>query len=178
MSYPTLHEIRMAADEYWTIWEDLLTQKPELRKVIGQHSPTAIGWKVEGDVAPLEAAERIYELGDYLFAGPVNEERSILTIHKAQATALDSLQDIKIMQRRPSRPDDALGPDSLDFYVPHGIPDIEQFEKILNGKDYTIEDQHNTAHRWISVSYRKHEFKLQEHHVWEICVREAEALLS
>ncbi|HUD11166.1 MAG TPA: hypothetical protein VMS08_02045 [Candidatus Saccharimonadia bacterium] len=177
MSYPSLHEIRMAADEYWALWEELLNAKPELRKVIGQHSPTAIGWKVEGDLAPLEAAERIYELGDHMYSGPVNDERSILTIHKAQAAALDSLQDIKIMQRRPSRTSDPLGPDSLDFYAPHGVPAAGDLEKILESSGATGEDQSNRAHKWTSIIYHKHEFKILDHHVWEVCVQEAQQLL-
>jgi hypothetical protein len=178
MSYPSLHEIRVAADDYWTIWEELLSRKPDLRKIIGQHSPTAFGWKVEGDVAPLEAAERLYELGDHLFAGPVNAERSILTIHKVRAVALDSLQDIKLLQRRPSRPEDVLGPDSLDLYVPHGMPSLEQLKAALERDDVTVEDQSNRSHKWVSIVYDGHEFKLQDHHVWEICVHEAEALLQ
>jgi hypothetical protein len=178
MSYPSLHEIRAAADEYWSIWQELMAKAPDLRKTVGQHSPTALGWKVEGDMAPLEAAERVYELGDHVMAAPVNQERAILTIRKSQAVALDTLQDIKILQRRPSRPDDALGADSLDILVPHGVPSIAGLEQSLKEAPATVKADHNDSHSWVSITYQGHEFKLQDHTVWDVCVREAAALLE
>lgn len=177
MSYPSLHEIRAAADEYWSVWQELLAKAPEARKTIGQHYATAFGWKVEGDLSPLEAAQRVYELGDHLFLAPVNQERSILTIRKPQALALDSLQDIKILQRRPSKPDDPLGADSLDILVPHGTPSATALEKPFRDVAATITAEHNDRHKWLSVVYRRHEFKLQDHSVWEVCVKEAHDLL-
>ncbi len=177
-SYPTLHEIRAAADDYWRVWQQLLTAIPELRKTIGQHSPDALSWKVEGDLAPLEVAERVYELGDSLHVGPVNGERAILTIRKARAIALDTLQHVKILQRRPSRPDDALGPDSLDFTVTHGLPKFGAVEAAVKGFEVAAEAQHNEAHDWISLTYHDHEFKLSDHHIWEVCVREAADLVG
>ncbi len=176
MSYPTLHEIRTAADDYWQVWEQLLSAAPKLRQVIGQHSPSAIGWKVEGDISPLEAAERVYELGDSLFVTPVNRERSILTLRKPTAIALDTLQHIKFLQRRPSRPDDALGPDSLDFLAPHGLPKAADIMTITKDLDAVCKEERNEAHNWISIRYQGHEFKLAEQHVWDICVREAAAM--
>lgn len=177
-SYPTLHEVRGAADDYWGVWQDLLTKAPDLRKAIGQHSPTSMGWKVEGDIAPLEAAERLFELGDSAYIAPVNGERSILTIRKGKAMALDTLNEIKILQRRPSRPADALGPDSLDLYVPHGLPSADDIKKALSGTKGTCEAEYNDVHRWLSIRYDGHEFKLTEHTVWEICAKEAAALIG
>jgi hypothetical protein len=177
-AYPTMHEIRAAADEYWSVWQQLLGEAPNLRGAIGQHTAMALGWKVEGDLAPLEAAMRVYELGDSLYAGPVNGERAIMTVHKPQAVALDTLQDVKILQRRPSKPADSLGPDSLDFYVPHGVPALEELLKAAGKHGVTIEEQKNDAHAWISIKYLDHEFKLQEHQLWEICVKEAAEVLG
>jgi len=177
-SYPTLHEIKAAADEYWAAWQELLADRPELRQAVGQHSPTALGWKVEGEVSPLEAAERLYELGDHVYMGPVNGERAILSIRKPQAVALDTLQEVKVLQRRPSRPDDALGPDSLDMYLPHGMPKLEAVEQALDSSDANVELGHNEAHRWLSITYKKFEFKLQDHTLWEVCAREAAQVLG
>jgi hypothetical protein len=140
--------------------------------------PTLHELKVEGDVAPLEAAERMYELGDDLHMAPVNGERAILTIRKPRSLALDTLQHIKILQRRPSRPEDALGPDSLDFVVPHGVPELAEVEKALESADATCVIEHNSAHEWLSLTYREHEFKLNDIGLWEICVRESERLLD
>jgi hypothetical protein len=178
LAYPTLHEIRAAADDYWKVWQQLLTEAPVLRQVIGQHTPSAIGWKVDGDIAPLEAAERVYELGDSIHMGPVNQERAILTVRKAQAVALDTLQHIKLLQRRPSRPDDDLGADSLDFYVAHGLPKLEAVEQAVSKLDLPVQAQKNEAHAWLSLEYHGHEFKLADKHVWEICVQEAAELLT
>jgi hypothetical protein len=178
MSYPSLHEIKAAADDYWRVWEQLLEAAPALRKAIGQHSPSALGWKVDGDVAPLEAAERLYELGDSIYMGPVSHERAILTIRKPQAVALDTLQDIKVLQRRPSRPEDALGADSLDMVLPHGIPETASVEAAVAELDVACKAERNEAHEWLSLIYSGHEFKLQAHPVWEVCVREAERLIS
>jgi hypothetical protein len=177
-AYPTMHEVRAAADEYWDVWQQLLSAAPKLRSAIGQHTPMALGWKVEGDLAPLEAAMRVYELGDSLYAGPVNGERAILTIHKLQAVALDTLQDVKILQRRPSKPEDTLGPDSLDFNVPHGLPNFDELEKAAEGHEATIEAQHNENHAWLSIKYKNHEYKLQDHQLWEVCIREGAAILD
>jgi hypothetical protein len=178
MTYPSLHEVITAAEDYWSAWQTLLSAAPGLRKVIGQHYPTALSWKVEGDVAPLEAVIRVYELGDHIFLAPVNSERSIATVHKTQAIALDTLQDIKILQRRPSKPNDTLGPDSLDLLLPHGLPTPEAIEKTLAGTEAEVEADHNEVHEWISVSYRGHEFKLADHSIWSICVKEAASLLD
>jgi hypothetical protein len=175
-SYPTLHEVRGAAEAYWEMWQKLLNEAPELRQAIGQHSPTSMGWKVEGDIAPLEAAERLFELGDSAYVGPVNGERSILTIRKAQAMALDTLAEIKLLQRRPSRPEDRLGADSLDFYVPHGLPDVGSVTEACGDVGAKCEAEHNAVHKWISIRYQDHEFKLTDHTVWEVCVEEAAAL--
>jgi hypothetical protein len=177
-SYPTLHEVRSATEEYWQIWEELLNQVPELRRIVGQHSPTALGWKVEGDVAPLEAAERLFELGDSIFATAVDRERSILTVRKGQAVALDTLQEIEIIQRRPSKPDDELGPDNLVLMLPHGLPEIEKVSKVAGKADVTVELQGNEAHEWISITYQGHEFKLMDHQIWDICVHEAASLIG
>jgi hypothetical protein len=177
ISYPSLHEVRAAADDYWAVWQRLLAAAPHLRRVIGEHTPTALGWKVEGDAAPLEAAGHLYELGDSLYLGPVNGERGILTLRKPQPVALDALQEIKIMQRRPSRPDDALGADSLDFILPHGLPKLEEVQKAAAGAEVTVEAERNEAHAWLSLRYDGHEFKLLDHYVWEVCVREAQELL-
>jgi hypothetical protein len=177
-SYPTLHEVRAAAEEYWETWERLLTEAPELRKVIGQHTPSALGWKVEGDLAPLEAAGRVYELGDSLFMGPVNAERAIMTIRKPTPYALDALVHVKILQRRPSRSDDALGPDSLDFVVPHGVPELEEVKAALEGVEAQAEAERNEAHDWLSLKHQGREFKLADHSVWEVCVKEAQLLLE
>jgi hypothetical protein len=49
-SYPTLREVRSAADDYWQIWQQLLSEAGGLRQAVGQHSPAALGWKVEGDL--------------------------------------------------------------------------------------------------------------------------------
>ncbi|HEY2003507.1 MAG TPA: hypothetical protein VGH44_00130 [Candidatus Saccharimonadia bacterium] len=178
VSYPTLHEIKAAADEYWTAWQELLAARPELRQAVGQHSPTALGWKVEGEVSPLEVAERLYELGDHVYMGPVNGERAILTIQKPQAVALDTLQAIKVLQRRPSRPEDQLGPDSLDLHLPHGVPGLETVQKSLYGSGAKAEHEHNEFYRWLSVKYKKYEFKLQDHTLWEICAKEAARVLG
>jgi hypothetical protein len=176
-SYPTLHEVRSAADYYWHAWQQLLSEADGLRQVVGQHSPTALGWKVEGDLAPIEAAERLFELGDSVFAGPVTE-RTILTIRKKTAVALDTLQEIKVMQRRPTRPDDALGPDSLDLLLPHGVPSLDKVKKTVAKLDVFAEEQHNEAHKWLSLVYMGREFKLLDHSVWDICVREAARLID
>jgi hypothetical protein len=177
-AYPTLHEIIAAADEYWKVWQQLLAEAPELRQAIGQHTASALGWKVEGDIAPLEAAERVYELGDSVHLGPVNQERGILTVRKARAIALDTMQHIKLLQRRPSSPDDALGADSLDFYVAHGLPKLAGVQQAVAKLDVVVEAQKNEAHAWLSLRYSGHEFKLANHHVWEICVKEAADLLG
>lgn len=174
-SYPSLHEIRAAADEYWAVWERLLEAAPKLRQAIGQHSASALGWKVEGDLAPLEATAPVYELGDSLYLGPVNGERAIMTVRKPQAVALDTLQHIKILQRRPSRPDDELGADSLDLYVPHGVPSLAEVQKAV-GEVAVVQAQHNEAHKWLSLTYEGHEFKLADHHVWDVCMKEGLAL--
>jgi hypothetical protein len=176
-SYPTLHEVRSAADYYWHVWQQLLNEADGLRQVVGQHSPTALGWKVEGDLAPLEAAERLFEVGDSLYAGPVSE-RTILTIHKKTAVALDTLQEIKLMQRRPTKPDDALGPDSLDLLLLHGVPALEKVKKTVAKLDVSLEEQRNEAHEWLSLVYMGREFKLLDHAVWEVCVREAARLID
>lgn len=176
-SYPSLHEIKSAADDYWQVWQELLTKAPALRRAIGQHSPDSLGWKVEGDIAPLEAAERLYELGDHMHMGPVNGERAILTIRKPRSLALDTLQHIKLLQRRPSRPEDALGPDSLDFVVTHDLPALDSLQQALETLDAACKAEHNTAHKWLSLIYREHEFKLGDTGLWEICVRESELLL-
>ncbi|MDF2460720.1 MAG: hypothetical protein K0S68_123 [Candidatus Saccharibacteria bacterium] len=176
MSYPTLHEIRHAADEYWEVWERLLNAAPKLRQTIGQHSASALGWKVDGDLAPLEATERVYELGDSLYLGPVNSERSIMTVRKERAIALDTLQHIKILQRRPSRPDDALGADSLDMYVPHGTPGLAAVKTAVEELEVDVVAQSNEAHEWLSLTYEGHEFKLADHHVWDVCMKEGQAL--
>ena len=128
---------------------------------------------MEGDLSPLEAAERLYELGDHVYMGPVNGERGILTIHKDKPLALAALQDIKVLQRRPSRPDDVLGADSLDLLLPHGVPGAEAVKKAAGDAEVTVEPQRNESHHWLSVVYRGHEFKLQDHTVWEVCAREA-----
>jgi hypothetical protein len=175
-SYPTLHEIRSAADEYWEVWERLLEAAPKLRQTIGQHSASALGWKVDGDLAPLEATERVYELGDSLYLGPVNGERSIMTVRKARAIALDTLQHVKILQRRPSRPDDELGADSLDMFVPHGVPGVEAVRGAVKGLKVEVEAQSNEAHEWLSLRFDGHEFKLADHHVWDVCMKEGQAL--
>lgn len=177
-SYPTLHEIRSAADFYWRAWQELLDKAGGLRQAVGQHSPTAMSWKVEGDVAPLEAAVRLFELGDSLMAGPVNGERTIVTLRKPQAVALDTLQDIKLMQRRPSKPDDTLGPDSLDIMLPHGLPPLEKVERSVDGLGVACELDHNELHEWLSLRYEGREFKLIDHTVWEVCVREAAGLVD
>jgi hypothetical protein len=117
----------------------------------------------------------LFELGDSLHAGPVND-RTILTIHKTRAVALDTLQDIKLMQRRPSRPDDSLGPDSLDLLLPHGVPDIQTVKKTVAKLGVHVEEQSNEAHGWTSLVYMGREFKLKDHAVWEICAREAAEL--
>jgi hypothetical protein len=176
-SYPTLHEVRSAADYYWQVWQQLLSEADGLHQVLGQHSPTALGWKVEGDLAPLEAAARLFELGDSLFAGPVSE-RTILVLRKQRAVALDTLQEIKLMQRRPTKPDDALGPDSLDLLLPHGAPKLEKVKKAVAKLDVYLEEQSNEAHEWVSLVYMGREFKLQNHPVWEVCVREAADLID
>jgi len=175
--YPTLNEIKSATDDYWQVWQQLLAKTPALRKTIGQHLPDALGWKVEGDVAPLEAAERLYELGDSIHMGPVNRERAILTIRKPRPLALDALQHIKLLQRRPSRPDDKLGADSLDFVVPHGLPSLEDVEKALTGVTATCKIEHNPKKNWLTISYEGHEFKLVDHTIWAVCARDCEELL-
>lgn len=177
-SYPTLHEVRTATEEYWHIWEELLNRVPELRRVIGQHSPTAFAWKVEGDVAPLEAAERLYELGDAIYSGPVDKERSILTLRKAQAIALDTLQEIEIIQKRPSKIGDELGADNLVLYLPHGLPDIEEVKKVLSKATLEVAREVNESHEWISIKYSAHEFKLMDHQIWEVCVKEVAGLIG
>jgi hypothetical protein len=176
-SYPTLHEVRSAADYYWHVWQQLLSEATGLRQIVGQHSPSALGWKVEGDLAPLEAAARLFELGDSLYAGPITE-RTILVVRKPAAVALDTLQEIKIMQRRPTRPDDALGPDSLDLLLPHGVPALEKVKKVVSKLDVFLEEQHNESHKWLSLTYMGREFKLMDHTVWEVCARQATALIS
>jgi len=179
VSYPTMHEITAAADDYWKTWQELLGQAPRLRHTVGQHTANALGWKVDGDIAPLEAAERLFELGDSLFAGPVNAERSILTIHKPKPVALATLQDIKLMQRRPSKPDDRLGADSLDLELTHGLPKLDELNASLEAADDAVAAaDHNETHSWISVRYRGYEFKLLDHTIWEKCVRQAESLLA
>jgi hypothetical protein len=177
-SYPTLHEIRSAADDYWEVWQGLLTAAPKLRHVIGQHEPSAFGWKVEGDLAPLEAAGPLYELGDSLFMGPVNRERAIMTIRKPEPFALDALRQIKLLQRRPSRPEDKLGPDSLDFLVPHGLPKADELREALAGTEASFEEQSNEVHDWVAIYYQEREFKLTAKPVWAICVAEAAALVD
>ena len=177
VSYPTLHEITAAVDDYWKTWQQLLEAAPKLRHVVGQHTADALGWKVDGDVAPLEAAERLFELGDSLHAGPVNKERSILTIHKARPVALASLQDIKLLQRRPSKPDDKLGVDSLDLELTHGLPAVEELKAAVMGVGADVVPDRNDMHAWISITYQGHEFKLTDRPLWAVCVREAQGLL-
>lgn len=177
MSYPTLHEITAAADEYWEAWQQLLAAAPKLRHVVGQHTANALGWKVDGDIAPLEAAERLFELGDSLFAGPVSGERSILTIHKAKPVALATLQDIKLMQRRPSKPDDKLGTDSLDLELTHGLPKLDELNDVLKDTEATVEPERNELHHWVSLRYQGREFKLIDRPIWAKCAQQAQALL-
>lgn len=176
-SYPSLHEIRAKADEFWNLWEELLGAAPKLRQAIGQHSPTCLGWKVEGDNAPLEAALPLFELGDSLYLGPVNQERSILTIRKPQAVALDTLTEIKLLQRRPSRPTDTLGADSLDLLVPHGLTPLSELTAALAGTEAVCEAESNPIHHWISIKYKDHEFKLTDRPVWSVCLAQAETVL-
>jgi hypothetical protein len=172
-SYPTLHEVRSAATDYWNMWEQLLGAAPDLRQTMGQHSPCTMSWKVEGDIAPLEAAERLFELGDSAYIGPVSEERSVFTIRKAREVALDTLNEIKIIQRRPSRPEDDLGADSLDLLVVHGLPTISHIEAALSGTDAKCEEEFNDIKRWISIRYQGHEFKLVDKNVWDVCAQRA-----
>lgn len=174
-SYPTLHEVRSAVEYYWHVWQQLLGEADGLRQIVGQHSATALAWKVDGDLAPLEAAQRLFELGDSIHAGPVSD-RTILTIRKPRPMALDTLQEIKVMQRRPSRPDDALGPNSLDLVLPHGVPKLERVKKAVAKLEVYVEEQHNENHQWLSLTYMGREFKLQDHTVWELCVHEAAEL--
>lgn len=172
-SYPTLHEVSAAADYYWQVWQQLLAKTKGLRQVVGQHSPVALGWKVEGDLAPLEAATRLFELGDSIYAGPVSD-RTIATVRKARAVALDTLQEIEVIQRRAARPDDALGPDCLLLLLPHGVPALEDVRKILHdNSEAFVEAERNESHSWLSITYMGREFKLQTETVWQICAREA-----
>jgi hypothetical protein len=120
----------------------------------------------------------VYELGDSLYMGPVNGERAIMTVRKPTAVALDTLQHIKFLQRRPSRPDDALGPDSLDLFVPHGVPSLQELRRALGEVKAEVEAQENEAHEWMSLRYEGHEFKMANHHVWDVCVQEASELME
>jgi hypothetical protein len=174
-SYPTLHEVRAAADYYWHVWQQLLTEADGLRQAVGQHSPVALGWKVEGDLAPLEAAARLFELGDSMYAGPVGD-RTIATVRKTRAVALDTLQEIEIIQRRPTRPDDALGPDCLLLLLSHGVPAISKVETAVGKLDVFLAEERNESHAWLSLTYMGREFKLQTETVWQICAREAGGL--
>jgi hypothetical protein len=178
MTHPTLLDIKAAADEYWALWQQLLAEAPGLHQVIGAHSADALGWKVDGELAPLEASLAIYGLGDHLYCGPVYQERSIATLRKAQAIALGSLQHIKFLQRRLSRPSDTLGPDSLEFLLAHGTPKLGDIESAVGSAPVTCEVESNPATSWLSLRYSDHEFKLRDHSAWTVCAKEAQALLE
>lgn len=161
-------ELNMAIAGYQEKWRQLLDGRTD--KAFFEHlRPTSVGWKTKDQTDFDTRFDELRALTDQIHLGWVNE-RWIATIHLKEATLVNGLTVIKLMQRRPGSTD-ATGLDHLDFYFDPG-----QFnaKEILKAEpDLQWNEEMNGEHcKWLSIWFAGTEAKIRSDTVIDVCVSE------
>ncbi|MDP9212077.1 MAG: hypothetical protein M3N59_02260 [bacterium] len=151
-------------------WKGLLDGHATLAAGLKAHDPvpTTVGIKVEGQAALLETIATYFVQGDQAHFGPV-DGRTIATIRKPEPI-LGEVRFIKVLERKPGK-DDPTGIEHLDVLL-SGNPDMADVLRQCQAAGLDAREQHNESHGWVSIDHRGFEFKLTDHTVWDVCIKE------
>jgi hypothetical protein len=138
-------------------WQKLLSASahPEFYAAL---KPIAVGWKV-ASIADFDAAvPELRAISDRVHFSLL-DERWLGAFHLKDSLLPDDIRHIKVMQRRPTKPNDTLGLDHVDFLLPDGI----DIEALLHDEAFSWEREKGDLCEWISIRFDSTEAKLRFH---------------
>lgn len=149
-------ELQKALDIYLVAWRNFTKQRKDAEFFASLH-PISVGWKVADQAAYTEHFAELQTISKRV-TGSWLDERWLGGFYTKDELLPEGIRHIKLMQRRPAKPNDSLGLDHVDFLLPEGI-DIEQL--LRNDPEISWEREKGDLCEWISVRFGNNEAKLR-----------------
>lgn len=173
-----IDELNAAVADFQKKWQDVVAERED-KTFFEKLRPTAVAWKAE-DLSDFDTRfAELRDLADHIHMGWINE-RWLATFHLREATLVDGITVVKLMQRRPGSTD-ATGLDHVDFYFkPDSLPENTKAKDILEKEpNLKWSEEFNGDHcEWLSIWFEGTEAKIRSNTTVDVCIDELRAVAN